>query len=323
MDLLSRFLSHIRLTSPLLSNMLLSGDVSIDMSQSTGSPFYYAVSGAARMVVGDTVHHISAGEFLLLPRWPRHRTEVGQPVATQSILDIVADRGLPMWSREYGLDQPLAIRVGPPPYQASLLGGIFSMDETYAHFMLDGLPEVVRLRPEEGSVEPWILACLELVSTELAEPKAGFAAVASRALEILLIQTLRTWTLRKEQPPGFGRGYADAQLRRVLDTIHADPARRWKLEELAKLAGQSRSSFAQSFRQSMGETPFAYITRWRLHLAAERLVVSNEPIASVARSVGYTDAFSFARAFAARYRLAPGAFRRQAAERAETHTNSR
>ena len=37
------------------------------------------------------------------------------------------------------------------------------------------------------------------------------------------------------------------------------------------VAGMSRSSFAAKFKETVGETPMEYLTRWRMLLAADRL----------------------------------------------------
>ena len=59
--------------------------------------------------------------------------------------------------------------------------------------------------------------------------------------------------------------------------MHADPGRRWSLGELAAEAGMSRTVFAQRFREKVGETPIAYLTRWRMMLAGDRLTRTDDP----------------------------------------------
>jgi len=53
--------------------------------------------------------------------------------------------------------------------------------------------------------------------------------------------------------------------------MHSEPGHSWTLPELAVLAGFSRSAFAQWFCERTGETPIAYLTRWRMLLATEHL----------------------------------------------------
>ena len=66
---------------------------------------------------------------------------------------------------------------------------------------------------------------------------------------------------------------------------------------LASQAGLSRSIFAQRFRDKVGETPIAYLTRWRMMLAGERLASGRESLAQTARSIGYASENAFNTAF--------------------------
>ena len=53
--------------------------------------------------------------------------------------------------------------------------------------------------------------------------------------------------------------------------MHAEPARNWTLEELARIAGISRTVFAQRFKGLVGSTAMEYLSRWRMLQAADRL----------------------------------------------------
>jgi AraC-like DNA-binding protein len=46
----------------------------------------------------------------------------------------------------------------------------------------------------------------------------------------------------------------------------------------------------------VGEPPLTYLTRWRMHLAAQRLKYSTETVGAIAREVGYTSEYAFSRA---------------------------
>ena len=79
--------------------------------------------------------------------------------------------------------------------------------------------------------------------------------------------------------------------------MHADPSHRWTLQELAQHAGMSRSVFAQRFRETVGETPLEYLTRWRMLVAGDRLINSRDALAETAFSVGYESESAFSTAF--------------------------
>jgi AraC-like DNA-binding protein len=78
---------------------------------------------------------------------------------------------------------------------------------------------------------------------------------------------------------------------------HAEPARRWTLLELAKLAGMSRTTFAERFREVVGQTPLDYLAGWRMRLAAERLHRTDDSVASIGFSVGSESEAEFSTAF--------------------------
>lgn len=53
--------------------------------------------------------------------------------------------------------------------------------------------------------------------------------------------------------------------------MHGEPSRAWKLAELAKAAGMSRTSFAVHFRSIAGVAPLAYLAEWRMRIARRML----------------------------------------------------
>jgi AraC-like DNA-binding protein len=79
--------------------------------------------------------------------------------------------------------------------------------------------------------------------------------------------------------------------------MHDDPAHPWTLQELAERVGMSRSSFAQKFKETVGESPIGYLTRWRMLLAGDRLANSNDPISVISLSLGYESESAFSTAF--------------------------
>jgi transcriptional regulator GlxA family with amidase domain len=81
------------------------------------------------------------------------------------------------------------------------------------------------------------------------------------------------------------------------------------VEGLAKAAGLSRSVLAERFQHYLGEGPIAYLTRWRLHLAAQMLTTSSHGVAQIADQVGYRSEAAFNRAFKREFDLPPARFR--------------
>ena len=74
----------------------------------------------------------------------------------------------------------------------------------------------------------------------------------------------------------------------------------------------SRSTFAERFRQRAGETPIAYLTRWRMMLAGEKLSQGRDTLAQIAASLGYESEHAFNTAFKRVMGISPGRYARGA-----------
>ncbi|UII24198.1 AraC family transcriptional regulator [Fulvivirga ligni] len=69
------------------------------------------------------------------------------------------------------------------------------------------------------------------------------------------------------------------------------------LDEVAKIACMSRTSFFQKFKETMGETPSQYILKERIKLAQRDLESSDKNITEVCFSSGFENLSHFIRAF--------------------------
>lgn len=94
--------------------------------------------------------------------------------------------------------------------------------------------------------------------------------------------------------------------------LHERPAEPWTVESLAKEVHVSRATLARRFAAVVGEPPLTYLTRWRMHRAAQRLKYSTDRVEAIAREVGYTSEYAFNRAFARHRGQPPGRYRRHA-----------
>ena len=107
-----------------------------------------------------------------------------------------------------------------------------------------------------------------------------------------------------------GRASSDPGIRRVINAVHAEPGKSWSVDEMAQIAGLSRSSFAERFRGTVGITPAAYVGNQRLDRAARLLSESDETVSRVAFEVGYETDSAFAKAFRKRFGISPSTYRR-------------
>jgi AraC-like DNA-binding protein len=179
----------------------------------------------------------------------------------------------------------------PGPH-AGLVCGYF--DGAGAHSpLLEALPDYLLWRGFEAlpaSVAPVAraaCACADDAS------RAG-EGILARLLEVLLQLVLREPAIIPAKSLQTLRAHSDPDLRRVLEALHAEPARRWTLGSLARRAGLSRSTFAERFRTFTGLPAMTYLRRHRLDLA-ERRIEQGLPLAQVARVMGFGSAASLRR----------------------------
>ncbi|PCG84862.1 AraC family transcriptional regulator [Streptomyces sp. WZ.A104] len=143
--------------------------------------------------------------------------------------------------------------------------------------------------------------------------RPGDQIVLDRLLDWMLVCTLRDWFDRPEaDPPGWYGALGDEVAGPALRAMHEDPAHPWTTAELASRAGVSRTTLAKRFTELVGDGPVAYLTEWRMTLAADLLTRPELTVAAVARRVGYADAFGFSAAFKRLRGESPSAYRREA-----------
>jgi len=69
---------------------------------------------------------------------------------------------------------------------------------------------------------------------------------------------------------------------------------------MAAEAGMSRSRFAESFRDALGQPPADYLADWRLTIARNELR-AGKPLKALATELGYANASALSRLFAQRH----------------------
>ncbi|MBB5130338.1 AraC-like DNA-binding protein [Thermocatellispora tengchongensis] len=188
---------------------------------------------------------------------------------------------------------------------ALMLIGTYQMDSEVGDRLLRALPRLLVL-PGDACDTPVV----PLLAHEIVRDEPGQEVVLDRLLDLLLIAVLRAWFSRPEaEAPGWYRALGDPVVGRVLRLIHDQPARPWTVAGLAAEAGVSRATLARSFTALVGEPPMAYLTSWRLALAADLLREPGATVGAVASRVGYGSAFALSTAFKRVRGLSPQAYR--------------
>jgi AraC-like DNA-binding protein len=174
-----------------------------------------------------------------------------------------------------------------------MLTGTYELRSDVSQRLLRALPTLLVLRAQE-----WDCPVIPLLADEIVKEDAGQEAVLDRLLDLLLIAVLRAWFDRPEaDPPGWYRAYGDPVVGHALRLLHHNPAHPWTVAELAHETGASRAALARRFQQLVGEPPMAFLTGWRIALAADLLREPGATIGSVAARVGYGSPFALSAAF--------------------------
>jgi AraC-like DNA-binding protein len=172
------------------------------------------------------------------------------------------------------------------------------------------LPPVFVVRLPAGPATGWVQASIEYALEESAMSSESPNPISTRLPELVLIEVLR---VHLASAPAIDRGWiaalGDPVLGPALALMHAAPARRWTVSDLASGAAVSRSQLDERFRQLLGRSPIRYLTEWRMHLAAELLSTSDLGILALARRVGYESEEAFSRAFKRARGMAPSHWR--------------
>lgn len=194
-----------------------------------------------------------------------------------------------------------------------LICGYLTCDQELSQVFLAGLPPIVQVNMRDNSSGRWVEETLRYSVDHADAAGPGGAAVVAKLSEVLFVETIRRYIagLPKTQT-GWLAGTRDPEVGKALAILHRQPAHPWTIATLANEVGVSRSVLAERFRHYLSDTPIGYLTRWRLHLAAQLLSSTSKSVAEVAGDVGYESEPSFNRAFKRELGLPPAAFRTRA-----------
>ncbi|HXZ50037.1 MAG TPA: AraC family transcriptional regulator [Usitatibacter sp.] len=210
----------------------------------------------------------------------------------------------------------LPVRVGGQGVGTRWVSIAASFERHLAQPLLACLPPVLQADLLGAPPLNWLTGALGLHLSASDAPPVGGSARRERLAELVMIEALRRYV---QSLPAGGKGWIaglnDRFVGRALALVHGRPSEPWTVERLGRQVGLSRSALAERFSDVMGEPIFAFLTRWRLQLAAEFLLATPRPIESIAREAGYESASAFSHAFRRAFRKPPSIWRKRARRR--------
>lgn len=244
---------------------------------------------------------ISAGDLLLLPFTDEHRFWNGTPSGFAYAPDLV---------QPGPIEGVLTLNYGGGGDETRLICGYLESSEFLFTPVFRTLPPMLVEQTGSDKVGALMASTVREVISLVEAATPGTQMMLGRMMELLFVEFLRRHVSRL--PAGSKGWFAalnDSIVGRALAYIHADPARKWTAEDLAREAGSSRTVLAERFNALLGRPPIDYVTSWRIQIAADRLRNGGDSIAGIAADVGYESEAAFNRAFKREIGLTPGRWR--------------
>jgi AraC-like DNA-binding protein len=310
MDLLSDILAHMQLSGTLYFRTSFTSPWSIKVPAFENvARFHFAHKGRCFVRVDGETEPVmlEQGDLIIIPRGAAH-TMYCDPKNEDRVvmLDKVVEQS------GYTGSGTLVYGELGSDHETQLICGHFSFAEHANHLLIDALPAYIHIQNYGEAAGHWMENTLRIIGTEAGRAQMGGDLIALKMSEIIFAQALRAYLSSEGADRPVMSGFADPNISRVLTAVHKDPAHPWALEGLARIAGLSRTSFATRFAKCMTVTPMGYITNWRMQVASQKLIGSDDPIVKIAEDVGYQSEAAFSRVFKKHHMSAPATYRRQA-----------
>ena len=272
-------------------------------------PYHVIVKGRAIFEDPEsrTVQELVSGDIVLLPHGSAHVLHDG---SGQSPVRTHESRGAAGWmlSENDGQGE-----------QLDLLCGRFFVAPPHDRLIRNYLPANLVVRAVEhqaeegiGSASRQLSGLVGLMRMEAAGDRAGGRAILNALSSVLFTLVLRAASETGKSTEGLLALAGNPRLAPAIAAMFADPARPWKLPDLADLCGMSRATFMRQFQDKLGRSALDLLTDLRMSVAANELKKPRISTEVVAETVGYQSVSAFRRVFTDRMGMTPGDWRRLA-----------
>jgi len=261
------------------------------------------LDGAAQLTLGTNGSTtIESGDLVLLPHGGAHL--IGSDAQ-------IPPAGFSTIARPAVAGELVPVRLGGRGKPVRWISITASCERHLAQPLLDSVPDVVRVPMEGAPALNALIGSLGLTLSAGDAPAVGAGLRRDTLATLVVVEALRRHvTAQAPRARGWVEGINDRYVGRALALVHGCPGEPWTVEKLGRQVGLSRSALAEHFSDLMGEPIFAFLTRWRLQVAAEMLLTTTRPIEAIAKDAGYESASAFSSAFKRHFRKPPSTWRR-------------
>ncbi|HET7189466.1 MAG TPA: AraC family transcriptional regulator [Gemmatimonadaceae bacterium] len=295
-------LNLLRVRGAVMAHLRAHAPWGLRLPRAAGATFHVVTAGSCWLrIAGEIPRELLPGDVVLLPHGAPHSLASSSSGPTQAW-----DRAAKLKARNAAGELVLP-GTGNSTH---LFCATYDYDHEVTHPFLSFLPTVLVVPGNAIAPNSPMQSTLQLLRYELASPGPGRGTVIGRLIDVLFVHIVRTWILgRDDLPASWLAALRDPAIGRALTVMHSAPAAAWTIDLLAREVCLSRAAFTRRFTALVGEPPLAYLTHWRMDLAAQHLRDTSDAVGAIAHRVGYTSEFAFSRAFSRERGQAPGRYR--------------
>jgi AraC family transcriptional activator of mtrCDE len=283
--------------------------VAWDQAAANEIPYHVIVSGRAILedAQSGATRELTSGDIVLLPHGSAHVLHDGSGRAPVRTHEQWASAG---WVLSENDSQGEKL---------DLMCGRFLITPPHDRLIRNYMPANLVARSRNGQGEDGggsgsdpLAGLVKLMRMEASADRTGSRAILDALSSALFTLVLRASSEGGQAPEGLLALAGHPRLAPAIAALFADPARPWKLPDLAGLCGMSRATFMRHFQDKLGRSALDLLTDLRMSLAANELEKPGISTETVAETVGYQSVSAFRRVFAERMGMTPGEWRRQA-----------
>lgn len=304
MDALSVLLQNVNLFETKYHRLNGAGNWSYSIDKKDTILFYLVLSGGFCLDVGNEVRQANAGDIIMISNAAQH---------VSYALNYHGNEAKSLDTRLVNEGSKVIELNATGDNNASLILIECQYDKEIIRPLLSVLPSILPELSEASDARFGVVDIeVKLLTLESEKERMGRMAVINHWAGIMMIECLRTYIESlPEATDNWLRALKDPYLAKAIAAMHGDPSQNWTIHKLAEVAGMSRSSFAQRFKDVVGIPPLTYLIDYRLRLASRYLRLQQNSISRISELVGYASDSTFSQAFKRVYGVSPKVYRQQ------------